>query len=111
MPDWDICLFPHFIEPLNSSEICPSFGNNSTGDSNSLYYYLLLNGIKVYINKYLNRILNHLNTLNDVNLMKDFQKDIYFLKTASTNEIIENIEKKEKIVYVLIMRKPKILLS
>ena len=44
----------------------------------------------------MNRILNHLNTLNDVNLMKDFQKDIDFLRTASTNEIIENIEKMEK---------------
>ena len=44
----------------------------------------------------MNRIHNHLNTLNDVNLMKDFQKDIDFLRTASTNEIIENIEKMEK---------------
>ncbi len=92
----DICLFPHFIEALNSSDICPSFGKNSQGDSNSSYYYLLLNGIKVYITKYLNRVHNHLNILFDFNLMKDFQKDIDFLKNANPNEIIKEIEKIEK---------------
>ena len=73
----DICLFPYYIEGLDSIN-CPTIGPNASIYSNSDYYCTLLNALQYYVKEFSSRIEQHQNGIPQPNLKMKLSKNFIF---------------------------------
>ena len=84
----EICMFPYLMGQLNEY-ICPIIDRDRDAPStNERYYYYLLKGIQFYKQKYERK--------KDDDFSNEWKEDMRFLKTATNEELIKFIEKKNE---------------
>jgi hypothetical protein len=85
----DICILPFNLEELKSTN-CPTLGNNHQINSNSEYYKTILDACNFYINKYSEKVHNHMLNPNYA-LQKELENELNWLRTAKMEQIQNKI--------------------
>ena len=85
----DICILPFYLKELKSTN-CPTLGNNHQINSNSEYYKTILDACNFYINKYSEKVHNHMLNPNYA-LQKELENELNWLRTAKMEQIQNKI--------------------
>lgn len=89
----EICLFSYYIEGLNSLN-CPTIGKDAPVNSNSEYYYTILEACKNYIDYYAIKIQEHIQEKFGCTcgLQNEISKELNFLCKADISQIKDRIK-------------------